>query len=490
MVTSNSYRGFSIAIISIAFALGIILYPIVAVVIAVLLVLAPIFLSSKDAILRVFFYVIGIGLLGYSFFGKGFAYCGLPPFFIGEALLGFGIIIFIAAGEIPSIGRSFLFWMVVLLIIIGSWGTINHISEYGILALRDAVIWGYAVFAVFVAAIVLRVKMIYQIVACYRRFLPWFLIWTPFAMLLYFLAYEKIPCWPVSQVPILNPKGGDIAVHLAGIMAFLVLGLHRKVLKEATVISSLKEWSWWGLWFAGCLIIFTGRAAILTVLCVSILLFLVHPLRRWYKVVFLSVLVVVISFVFNFEQSLVSHRAISPEGVMRTFKSIFFETGLDFYDGSRYWRLEWWREILDYTVFGDYFWTGKGYGVNLADDDGFQVSTEGLLRSPHNSHLTFLARSGVPGFAAWLLLQGTFSMGLWSKYRRARSLGYDNWAVLNLWILCYWLAFMINGSFDVFLEGPQGGIWFWCVFGFGIGVLEVQRRGEWSALYPDVRGAA
>ena len=28
--------------------------------------------------------------------------------------------------------------------------------------------------------------------------------------------------------------------------------------------------------------------------------------------------------------------------------------------------------IIDYTVFGDYFWTGKGFGISLADDDGFQ----------------------------------------------------------------------------------------------------------------------
>ena len=29
---------------------------------------------------------------------------------------------------------------------------------------------------------------------------------------------------------------------------------------------------------------------------------------------------------------------------------------------------------FDYTVFGDYFWTGKGFGINLADDDGFQTT--------------------------------------------------------------------------------------------------------------------
>jgi len=25
-----------------------------------------------------------------------------------------------------------------------------------------------------------------------------------------------------------------------------------------------------------------------------------------------------------------------------------------------------------YTIHGRYFWTGKGFGVNLADDDGFR----------------------------------------------------------------------------------------------------------------------
>jgi hypothetical protein len=34
---------------------------------------------------------------------------------------------------------------------------------------------------------------------------------------------------------------------------------------------------------------------------------------------------------------------------------------------------------------------------------------------------------------------------------------------------------MVNAAFDVFLEGPQGGVWFWCLIGFGIAALEAQR---------------
>jgi hypothetical protein len=40
-----------------------------------------------------------------------------------------------------------------------------------------------------------------------------------------------------------------------------------------------------------------------------------------------------------------------------------------------------------------------------------------------------------------------------------------------LFLGCYWAAFLINATFDVFLEGPMGGIWFWSVFGTGIACL-------------------
>jgi len=50
------------------------------------------------------------------------------------------------------------------------------------------------------------------------------------------------------------------------------------------------------------------------------------------------------------------------------------------------------------------------------------------------------------------------------------------WAKIDLWILAYWIAFIVNASFDVFLEGPQAGIWFWCLFGFGAAMLEIQRQ--------------
>ena len=81
----------------------------------------------------------------------------------------------------------------------------------------------------------------------------------------------------------------------------------------------------------------------------------------------------------------------------------------------------------------------------------------------------------------WVFLQLWFGWSLVGAYVRARSAGAQRWAEVDLWILCYWLAFLVNASFDVSLEGPMAGIWFWCVFGFGIALMELQRAEVVSA---------
>jgi hypothetical protein len=146
--------------------------------------------------------------------------------------------------------------------------------------------------------------------------------------------------------------------------------------------------------------------------------------------------------------------------------------------GTREWRLAWWTKIIGYTVHGDYFWTGKGFGVNLADDDGFQdgVVSFSPNRSPHSVQMTVLARTGVPGLCLWILLQTAFGLSLVRAYLRTRRDGRDWWGRITLWILAYWIALLVNGSFDVYIEGPQGGIWFWCIFGLGLAALRAQRE--------------
>jgi hypothetical protein len=172
-----------------------------------------------------------------------------------------------------------------------------------------------------------------------------------------------------------------------------------------------------------------------------------------------------------------------PEGrpptldqLIENILSVFGSSSDQALEGTKQFRLAWWGTIIDYTVFGDYFWTGKGFGVNLADDDGFQTTVDHSLRAPHNSHFTVLARMGVPGFGLWLLIQAAFGIGLLRATRSLRTVGDLKLAAVSGWLLAYWIAMMVDTSFDPYLEGPQGGIWFWTVIGLGLVVMRLASR--------------
>jgi O-antigen ligase len=148
--------------------------------------------------------------------------------------------------------------------------------------------------------------------------------------------------------------------------------------------------------------------------------------------------------------------------------------GAESLEGTREWRLIWWDKIIDYTVHGKYFWTGKGFGINLTFDDGIELDPDNPSRNPHNSHLTILARSGVPGLLIWATLQLWFAYSMVRGWLRAKQARQHRRASLFAWVLAYWVAVLLNASFDPYLESPQGGIWFWCVFAYGIALVMTQ----------------
>jgi O-antigen ligase len=173
-----------------------------------------------------------------------------------------------------------------------------------------------------------------------------------------------------------------------------------------------------------------------------------------------------------------SGRDISAQQLVENFISIFGTTTGE--DPTKRWRLEWWKMIFDYTINGPYFWTGKGFGINLSDADGFVTGAAGAdltapSRHPHNCFANILARTGVPGLALWLLTLGSWSAMLFVNMVRARLAGEQFWADVFVLIFCYALAFIIDGTFDATLESPVSGIWFWSLFGVGIGATMIYR---------------
>jgi O-Antigen ligase len=315
-------------------------------------------------------------------------------------------------------------------------------------------------------------------VKAFRRFALFYPYVTVVALLIQ-IAGVALPTLPDTRVPMLSIKTGDMAVHLAGASVLFLVGL----LPIHGVL-------WLVSLFAAVLICASGnRGAALSYLAATAFVILLFPRARSVAVRFLLPLALLFSLTFFIDPDVRLHqdREISLRQLAINYASIVtnLSDNPGNTEGTKQWRLMWWKRIVDYTIFGDYFWRGKGYGVNLTTADGFR-SESGLLRSPHNVHMTILARSGVIGLALWLLLQGVWFTQVLRRHIRAKRARHSQWAAMFLALAAYWVAFLVNASFDVFLEGPMGGVWFWVLFGFGLAAVRVYD--SWTAWTIDTTG--
>jgi len=416
----------------------------------------------------VFLFLLTTLLFGYAFLDKGFAYIGVYPLFISELVLLLAVLHLVVTST-----RLKLDWLHVVLIAFMAWGlarTIPYIDAYGINALRDATLWGYGLFALTLSTAI-TAKHFDRVRSLYNAAILPFLVWLPVAVLIGRQYADQIPNVLGSGVSALTLKYGDLGVHLGGIGAFLFSGLGRGLVMRRAILALA-----FTLWMVGIVVVGSAnRGALLAGLAAFAAVVLVRPTWRALGSFAAAIVLAVGAVLALPDVTYASQRSLSAGQVIDNITSILFDTGAPELEGSKEWRSAWWNAILGYTIDGPYFWTGKGFGVNLADDDGFQVDTTGSLRSPHNAHLNILARTGVPGLALWVALQVAFAGSLLVSYFRARRWGASLWCQIDAWLLVYWLALILNATVDVFFEGPQGGIWYWSVFGLGLAAIRIQR---------------
>jgi hypothetical protein len=418
---------------------------------------------------RRFLLFLAIVLAGYAIDGRGFAYIGVPPLFIGEISLLLGVVTFLSIHG---------WWRVLLLpqavaiyplLICGLIATIPYIGPYGFDTFRDAVTYGYAIFAFIIAAVLMaEPTRLVTLVRWYRRFWRVFLCAIPIVYCITHFLHDAVPKWPFADQRIIQLKEGDVLVHLAGIICFWIAGYE----KDA-------KWQWVAL-MTGAIAIMgvIDRAGLVTFLIVLGLCMVLRPknIAPWR----LGTMILVSLFLLWASDLKIpvpggKDREVSFQQIVDNLLSITGQSHQVGLEGTKEWRLQWWTDIVNYTVHGKYFWSGKGFGVNLADDDGYQVG-DGTLRSPHNVHMTILARMGVPGIVIWMLMHVFVGASLFLNYLRARTSNDERWTKFFMFIFAFWLAFLINGSFDVFIEGPMGGIWFWTVVGAGMAAVWIYKN--------------
>ena len=418
--------------------------------------------------------LLAIVLLGYALMGKGFAYLGFPPLYVGEIAFLTGIVVFLRTGAVVGALVTLAALMLVALMAWVLARTFPFFGLYGVESLRDSAIIVYGGFAFIVIGLLLEdARRINTVLRYYGIMLASFpAIPVGFWLTKYWVDYIPRLYGPV---PIVEIGASAVGTHLAGAMVFVLIG-YRKV-----------SFLWVLVWFATlALVSATNRGATLAVIVpVTIAMLVLGRYRLMLTTVvaavgiFAALLALESTFGEYNEAKDSIERPVSAHQIVENAKSIIGQSGHQT-EGTKQWRLNWWDIIVNDTIYGPNFWTGRGFGINLADADGF-AGTGDLrnprppTRSPHNAHMTVLARAGVPGAVLWLLVLGSWAGTMMSAMLAARARGHERWVELFLFVVCYALAILINATFDVTLEGPMQGIWFWCLFGFGIGSVMVYR---------------
>ncbi len=419
-------------------------------------------------------------LLGYAVMGKGFAYFGYPPFFVGELAFLAGLLVLLRSGCFVA---TFAFGPSLLLAAIMGWTllrTLPFVGTYGFDALRDSVIIMYGGFSFIIAALLIEdCRRINTLVRYYKVFLGIYVPAVPFLFPLGFYFGDDILSMPGTTVRLISLGPGEVATHLAGAAVFALAGFRRPT-------------PFWTACLLVALVMVSAvsRAAMLAFVVPVVLAALVLGKARMLAVI-IAVGLMLLTTAYVIETSFSSYheahssteRRVSSVQLVENIASIVGRGG-DQTEGTKEWREKWWNIIADNTVRGPYFWTGRGFGVNLAFEDGFgNRHNERPLRSPHNGHMTILARAGIPGAALWGVFLAAWLGALLRATSLARRSGQAEWAGLLLFVACYATSCVINATFDVALEAPMQGIWFWCLIGFGIGTTMIYRYMQDNGLW-------
>lgn len=415
------------------------------------------------------------GIVGYMFLDRTFAWLiHVPgvPIFLGEVLLALGVLELVRARQTLRflVNRSATVKWILVFLVLGILRLAADMGTYGVIAFRDAAIFYYSALAIIVAAYVMTIpETIGRAIKAFTRIIPWYIAWVPIAILLSRTFSATAPLVPGSLTSILSFKSGNYAVWVSLAVAFLWLVQQANTPAEIRRRALLTAAGSVGIFVAGSqnrggLVV--GSAVIgLTVLLSK------RPYQTLSRIGGIGIVLFGLLFVMDARIE-TGKREISVRQIVENVQSIFVDSGNDSLAGTKRWRLELWNGITQDVIYGD-FPLGFGMGPNIAERynaipvqlDAFQT-----LRSAHNSHLSILARMGIPGATVWVLIWISLAIVALRVRRRLRHADPE---ALNLltWLLLSVAAILGNAVFDPTLEGPQVAIPFYTFVGAALGMI-------------------
>ena len=386
-------------------------------------------------------------LLLYIFFNKGVAYS-----YMAEILMSAGIFILFINRKQIEIGLDRKQIIISIFIFISLLFIFIGVFQYQILdVLRDSLAFQYAWFAFIIYFLKNEYEFIWKKILQIYKWVPLVIFLNFF--LFYFLFLYLPPINIFGDQNIITYKNGDKSVHLliSTILMFLYSDKYsRNWLIANTILIVINIL---------ILLAFTRSGSIAYILALISFFFfskekiLNDSIRKLLKYVPIIILIGMSLFVAADIQADAQGRTISLSQIADNFTSIVSSDIDGSLTNNKIWRIVWWAKLVNESFTLQHFFVGKGLGMSLAGND--ILNPDENLRSPHNFHLTILARFGYIVFIAWIIWLISIFKPLFTRKLAGKTLA----------ITSILLAFIINGSFDVFFEGPMGAFPFWTFVG-------------------------
>jgi hypothetical protein len=398
----------------------------------------------KKYFLNLYFFIF----LLYLIFNKGIAYSFLVEFSWITGL----IIIFISRKNFYFI-INLKSKIIIFFILLSNIYLLYGINKFPILnVIKDSFVFNYACFSIILFLFIddkdqiwKKLKLIYT--------------WYPIIPLLSFGIFNLIPSLDTvkifGDITIMNHKHSDMAVHLLISTIFYIKYNTDKLTNHQYFFIFL-------IIFDFLMIAAYSRSGTISFLIglTSYLYFnkeklITNNFKRILKLLVIGFIIILPIYASIQIQENFQGRTVGFDQLKNNFLSIVSsnEDVPATLEDNKIWRLVWWGKIINYSFTPQYFFTGRGLGMSLVKTDG--IDAEEDLRSPHNFHLTIMARFGVIVFCVWIY----FLYLLFNDFFR-KKLDENRFIIVSIL-----LAFLINASFDVFLEGPMGAFPFWTFVG-------------------------
>ena len=299
------------------------------------------------------------------------------------------------------------------------------------------------------------------------RLLPVFVLWVPVAAVVALTIGDAFPAGPGSEISLVYFKGGDMGVHLAGVGAFVLLA------STSASARRIPEPLFWLLWMLDVVVVgvitrggmFAADGRLRRVPVRAIGPAVRAPAADRRRSCFVAVALV------NPTIDLGLERRLSLGQVIDNVTSVLGDRGQTgrgrAAPGHEELPAEVVATIVDYTV----------QRALLLDRQGVRHQPRRRGRVPGDgrprvARAAQRARRGArphgrPGPRSVDPPQRRLGRGRCSDGRSADRVRDPFLARIAAWLFLYWVAMLVNASFDPYLQGPQGGIWYWTVIGAG-----------------------